>query len=100
MVRVMNRTETWKVIKKRPGVCWSAQAFIDHEAAGGLQLAQRAGNELLRLVAEIAPRCQLEILELTVPVFERREQTGQAERRMRAGVERQQQQLQVRHQAV
>ena len=58
----------------------SAQSFIHHEAAGDRELAQRARNECLRLLSDIAPRRQFEIPELAAIAFERRQQSGQAER--------------------
>src|SRR3984893_7636538 len=77
-----------------------AQTLIDHETARDGQFPQRAGQQLLRLVAEIAPRCQLEIPQHAVVVSERREQSGQGQRRVRAGVERQQQQFQMGARAI
>ena len=51
-------------------------------------------------MAEIAPRCQLEIPEHAVSTAEWRQQSGQAQRRVRAGIERQQQQFQMRRRAI
>src|ERR1700730_15831522 len=70
-----------------------AQALIDHEAARDLEFPQRARNQFLRLIAKVAPRRQLEVAQHALFAFERREQTGQADRRMGAGVEWQQQKI-------
>ena len=75
------------------------QALIHHEAARDGELAQGARNELLRPV-QIAPGRHLEIPDRAEVVFERRQQSGQADRRMRAVVERQQQQFQMRRRTV
>ena len=48
----------------------------------------------------VAPRRHLEILQRAEIALERRQQSGQADRRMRAAVERQQQQFQMRGRAV
>src|SRR5260370_38107406 len=44
---------------------------MDDEAARDCQFPQRAEKEFLRLLARIAPRCQLEIPERPVVAFER-----------------------------
>src|SRR5690242_17568861 len=62
------------------------QAFIDHEAAGDLQLADGAGQQLL-LAVQIAVGGETEIAEAVAVAFERREHAGQADGRMGAGRE-------------
>src|SRR6266851_3221807 len=49
----------------------SAHPFMDDEAARDCQFPQRAEKEFLRLLARIAPRCQLEIPERPVVALER-----------------------------
>jgi hypothetical protein len=66
----------------------AGNSFIHHEAARDGELAQGAGNEFLRPV-QITPRRQLEIPQRAEIVLERRQQAGEADRRMRAVVERQ-----------
>src|SRR5581483_4304195 len=74
----------------------SAQAFIDHEAAGDRELAQRAGHQLLLRRMNVAPRGELQVGQRAAMLgFERREHAGERDRAMGAGVERQQQELEM-----
>src|SRR6185437_12921697 len=77
-----------------------AQALIDHEATRDREFLQGAGNETLRRVSEIAPGRQLEIAQPAVSIAERRQQAGETHRHMGAGIERQQQQFEMRRRTV
>src|SRR3954447_4948112 len=71
------------------------QSLIHHEAARDLQLADGAGEEALLRRMDIAPGGERELAEHAAVGVEGRKQPGQADRRMRAGVEGEQQELEM-----
>src|SRR5689334_15853311 len=75
------------------------QSLIYHEAACDLQLSQSAREEAFRRRMDIAKRSQLELADDAAGALEWRQQASQADRRMRAAVERQQQQLERQERA-
>src|SRR5215471_9856681 len=76
-----------------------SQPLIYHQSARDLQLADGAGQQLLRLM-QIAPGGEGEFAERAVFVVERGEHACDAHRGMRTGVEGQQQELEMRSRAV
>src|SRR4249919_2965694 len=75
------------------------QTFIHHETARDFQLAQGARDEGLLRRMDVAPGGKREVAERAVDRFEGGKQPGQADRRMVAAVEGQQQELEMRKRA-